>query len=178
MKSEAQEAEKICRYCAENIPAAARLCPRCRQWLTLCSFHNPIVGFVIFSVPFLAMTGLVLYTASNLLNPRPYYSEFTGSIQILQSDMNWAETYDGTRLFLTGIVTNRSQVGWRNPEFECRFFNSKGKLVDASTSVSYLTLLPGADSAFRVAIRPALSSNEYNSFRISVSNARNSRSHF
>jgi hypothetical protein len=178
MKTDTQEAEKICRYCAESIPAAAKICPRCRQWLTFCSFRNPLVSFVGILVPFLGIMAVFLYVIQNFMNPSPYYSDFKGSLQILQSNMNWVETSDGDHVFVTGVLTNQSQVAWKEPEFECRFFNSKGQMIDAATSLSYLTVVAGADSAFRVSVKPALESNAYSSFRISISNARNARSRF
>lgn len=177
MNSDKQE-NKICRYCAESIPEAARLCPRCRQWLTFRSFRNPVVFFIAMALPLLAMMSLLVYTAGNFMNRPPYYSDFKGSIQILQSNMYWVETSDGPALFLTGILTNRSQIAWREPEFECRFFNSRGQMVDAGNRPAYLTILPGADSAFRLSIKPALRSNDYSSFKMSISNARNIRNVF
>jgi hypothetical protein len=178
MNSEKQDADKTCRYCAESIPAAARICPRCRQWLTFRSFRNPMVYFATITPPALALIGLLIYSTGNFMNRPPYYSDFRGSIQILQSNMNWAETSDGPLLFVTGILTNQSQIAWKEPEFECRFFNSRGQLVDAANRPTYLTVLAGADSAFRLSIKPALGSNDYSAFKISVSNARNTRNPF
>jgi hypothetical protein len=40
------------------------------------------------------------------------------------------------------------------------------------------TILAHDDSAFRVAVVPSVSSNEYQSFKLSVSTARNTRSLF
>lgn len=175
MTSFNKDENKICRYCAECIPVAAKLCPRCRQWLTFRSFRNPIFMFITVILPFLGVMALFVRFAGNMINPPPYYSDFKDSIQILKSNMNWAETTTGPRLFLTGILTNQSQIAWRQPEFDCRFFDSKGQMVDAVSGYSSLTVLPGADSAFRVSVNPALSSNSYSSFRIFVSNAKNIR---
>ncbi|HXT12421.1 MAG TPA: hypothetical protein VN873_12730 [Candidatus Angelobacter sp.] len=112
------------------------------------------------------------------MNPSPYYSAYKDSIRILKSNMNWVETSDGPRLYVTGILTNQSPVAWKDPEFDCRFFNSKGQMIDAANGLASLTVLSGADSAFRVAVKPAVSSNDYRSFKISVSNARNWRTVF
>jgi len=178
MNSDGPKADKTCRYCAERIPAAAKLCPRCRQWLTFLSFRNPLIYFLFIAGPMLAIMGLLFYRGEQFLNPPPYYSDFKGSLQILKSNMNWVESSDGALLFVTGILTNQSQVVWKEPEFECRFFNPKGELIDAATRSSYFTILPGADSAFRVSVKPAVRSNDYASFRISIGNARNGRSVF
>src|SRR4051794_15670875 len=112
MNSVKNEEGKICRYCAESIPAKAKLCPRCRQWLTFRSFRNPMFIMVTMILPVFGMLALGVRLIGNLMNPPPYYSDQKNSLQILNSDMNWAETSDGSRIFLTGILTNRSEIAW------------------------------------------------------------------
>jgi hypothetical protein len=114
----------------------------------------------------------------HIFNPAPFYSQHLGSIRILESQMNWVQTTDGPRIYLTGIVTNRSLVPWKDVEFECRLFGGDGRLVDAANGRSYFTIEPGNDSAFRVSLKPGLASNEYRSFKISVNSARNGKSRF
>jgi hypothetical protein len=92
--------------------------------------------------------------------------------------MNWAETSDGPRVYVTGIVTNQSLTTWKDIEFEVRFYNSKGQLVDAGVGYGSLTIGPRNDSGFRVSLKSMVSSNDYGSFRISVANARNARGLF
>ena len=181
MESHEHLEKKNCPFCAEAIPAAAKICPRCRRWLSLRSFRHPLVSTLLL-VPLVLAGGVLCFRVidrvQRFMNPPPYYSDFRDSIQIVKSDLNWVETPDGPRLFVTGILTNQSQIAWRAPEFECRFYNSNGQVADAANSSSFLTVLPGADSAFRISVKPVLSSNAYSSFRISVSNARNVRSPF
>jgi hypothetical protein len=170
-----------CRFCAESIPATARICPRCRQWLSFRSFRHPVVSTLFIALMILIALAILFRVVDHvqrLMNPPPYYSDFRNSIQILKSNMEWVDTTDGPRLFVMGIVTNQSQFAWRSPEFECRFFNSSGQMIDAANGSSYFTVLPGADSAFRVSVKPLRSSNDYSSFRIAISSARNVRSPF
>lgn len=172
---------KNCRFCAESVPATARICPRCRQWLSLRSFRHPLITTLLLALLGLVVFGILFRLTNRVqrfMNPPPYYSDFRDSIQILKSDMEWVETSDGARLFVTGILTNQSQIAWRSPEFQCRFFNSKGQMIDAANGSTYLTVLPSSDSAFRVSVKPLRSSNDYGSFQISVSTARNTRSSF
>lgn len=167
---------KQCPVCAEAIPAAAVICPRCRQWLSFRSFRHPLLRAVfggLFAIAFLILLFRAADRFETFFNPPPYYGDFKDSIRILQSNMNWVDTSDGARLFLTGILTNESSVAWKSPEFECRFFDVKGQMVDAANGYAYLTVLPGADSAFRVSVKPGLSSNDYSSFTIRVNDARN-----
>lgn len=180
MKASEQPQTKHCPYCAETIPAAAKLCPRCRQWLTLRSFRNPFIALPSIFAPMLAYLILILFGLSKVFrefqNPPPYYSGFQGSLRILESKMQWAETSDGSRLFITGILTNQSSLTWHSVEFETRFFNSNGQMIDAANGPTHFTILAGDDSAFRVIVNPMLSSNDYNSFKISVSTAKNEKS--
>lgn len=182
METPEQKNRKTCPSCAESIPVAAKICPRCRQWLSFLSFRNPFAVVLFAFLPMFASMILFGYWSFNrlgkLFNPPPFYSDFQGSIQILDSKMKWVETSEGPRLFLTGLITNRSSMAWRRPEFECRFFNSQSQMVDAATGYAYLTILPGNDSAFRLSIKPLLSSNEYASFKLSLSTAYNARGSF
>ena len=107
------------------------------------------------------------------INPRPAYSAFPQSLRVLQSRMNWAQTKDGLRIYMTGILTNQSPIGWRDIEFECRFYDSTGAMIDAAHSHGYLTVGPSDDSAFRTVVIPGCATNDYISYKLSVSAARN-----
>lgn len=171
--------KKTCRYCAETVPAAAKICPRCRQWLTYFSFRNPLVWSFCTVLPLVACVYICYCHITNrisaIINPAPHYSDFPGSLRVLQSRMQWVEETDGARLFITGMMTNQSSVSWKEIEFETRFYSANGNMIDAGNSYTRFTILPGNDSAFRVSVKPLLSSNDYSSFKISVSSARSTR---
>jgi hypothetical protein len=171
--------KRICRYCAEAIEAKAKLCPHCHQWLTLMSFRHPLVMLLVHLVPlsvfYVALLAAVFSHLDRLQNPKPYYSEYPGSLRIIESRMNWTQTDDGLRIYVTGVLTNTSPVTWMAAEFDCRFFDAKGVMVDASTGYCHLYVCPHDESAFRVAIIPIARTNDYVSFKISVSNARNTK---
>lgn len=173
---------KTCPFCTETISTKAKLCPWCRQWLYPRSFRNPFFVIPMFFLPMIAVFILFGFsltsTLQKLTNPPPYYSDFRGSLQILESKMNWADTTDGRRVFITGIVTNQSPVAWRGLEFETRFFDSSGQMIDAANGYTGFTILPSNDSAFRVSVKPLLSTNDYSSFKISVSSASSTRGRF
>jgi hypothetical protein len=176
------EFKKCCPFCAETIPAAAKICPRCRQWISLRSFRNPVVGLVISLFALLMISGCVAFffthVFSRVFNAPPYYADHVGSLQILQLKMFFKDTTNGPRIYITGILTNRSQIPWRDIEFECRFLRSNGNLIDAYTSRSYSTVQANDDGAFRVTVTPIKDFQEYENLKLSISNARNVKSLF
>jgi predicted nucleic acid-binding Zn ribbon protein len=166
-----------CPFCAEPIPGAAKVCPRCGQWLTLRSLRNPVVLMFVHVMPMLlvwfALGAVLLRQFERLGNPGPFYSNFPSALRITESRMNWVESPKGTQIYLTGILTNKSAVDWRGLEFDCRFFDRAGRLIDAGNGHGYLTACAHDETAFRVALQPTAPTSDYASFRISVSTARN-----
>src|SRR5690349_379267 len=100
---------RVCPFCAENIKREAKICPRCRQWLTLKSIRNPAVAVWVYGIPHLALYGLVgfflLRGLSRIINPEPNYSAFLNSLRVVESHLNVAETANGPRIYVTGILT-------------------------------------------------------------------------
>jgi hypothetical protein len=170
--------QKECSFCAETIPAAAKLCPRCRRWLTWCSLRHPFFfyGLHLFLYGYLAFW--IVTKMQHVFNPAPYYTEFRDSLQILESRMNWVQREKEMRIYVTGVLTNQSPIAWKDIELECRFFDTNGVLVDASNSRAYMTIQPDDDSAFRASIIPTRPTNDYASFKLSISTARNNKSPF
>lgn len=174
--------KRICRFCAEVIKAEAKLCPHCRQWLTLKSFRHPVVMILTHAIPSLgilvAMMMALFSFSEAYQNPRPYYSEFPDSLKAGESRMNWVQTSDGLHIFITGVLINTSPITWKDIEFDCRFFDAQGVMVDAGTGYVHFTIRPNDDTAFRVSLVPVAPTNSYDSFKISVGNARNAKGWF
>jgi len=158
------------------------VCPRCRQWLTVRSIRNPAISVWVYGLPHLviyAVMAMAILTAVNrFTNPKPDYTDFINSIRVTESRMNWAETSNGPRIYITGILTNQSSIAWRDIEFECRFLDANGLLVDAAHPHVSLTIQPHDDTAFRAVATPSRVSNDYTSFRLSVTTARNTKGFF
>jgi hypothetical protein len=176
------ENSHICRFCAEPIKPAAKLCPRCRQWLTLRSLRNPAVLVWLHGIPMLALyvvVGVAGLNAFNRIgNPKPYYSDFPHTLRVVESRMNWAQTKDGVRIYLTGLLTNQSPAAWKDVEFDCRFYDAKGAMVDAANAHALLTIQPNDDAAFRAVVTPGCETNNYQSYKLSITTARNARAWF
>ena len=173
---------RTCPFCAEIIKREAKVCQRCRQWLTLRSIRNPAITVWIYGFPHLAMYALmvmlILTALNRFQNPKPDYTAFVNSLRVKESRMSWAETSNGLRIYITGILTNQSKLAWRDIELECRFLDANGQLVDAAHPHVSLTIQPRDDTAFRAVVIPSRATNDYASFRVSVSTARNTKSLF
>jgi hypothetical protein len=170
--------QKQCPFCAEMIATTAKLCPRCRRWLTWCSFRHPFVfiGMHLFLYGFLCFW--VVNSFQRMFNPTPYYTEFRDSLRVLESEVNWVKGEKDMRIYLTGILTNQSPVAWKDIELECRCFDRNGVMVDAANTRASLTIQPNDDSAFRAWITPIRPTNDYASFKLLVSTARNAKGPF
>jgi hypothetical protein len=146
------------------------------------SLRHPFIQGALTLLPLLilgaALLGLVFARFERLFNPRPFYSEMPNSLGVLDSRMNWVETTNGPRLYVTGILTNRSSIPWKEVEFECRFFDTNGLMADAAHAWGHLTILSNDDSAFRVSVTPSRIAAEYHAMKISVTTARNAQAAF
>lgn len=176
------ESHRRCPFCAESVSTAARVCPHCRQWLTWRSLRHPgvsmLVGGILALVAVVVLGGLFARSIEALFQPRPFYSEVAGALEVLQSHLNWVETEKGPRLYVTGILTNHSPFGWKNVEFECRFFDVNQVMVDAEHRVGWFTIEAGDETAFRVVVEPARPQVNYHSVQVTVVTARNIHSTF
>ncbi len=172
-------AKRTCPFCVEPIKADAKLCPHCRQWLTMKSYRHPLINLLVVGIPMallFTIGGLAVFSRlDQLTNPKPYYSELPDSLQILKSHMNWTAVHDELRIYIAGVLTNTSPITWRDPEVDCRFFDAKGDMIDAATGFGHVSVRPNDDSAFRVSITPTAPTNSYASFKVSISHARNAR---
>lgn len=171
-------ATRECPCCAEIIPARARVCPRCRQWLSWRSLRHPLVSLGMMVAIMLGVGGLFLRYLERRLAPRPFYAETPEALSVLESRWNWVATEKGPRIYLTGLLTHHSPQAWKDPEFECRFFDATGRLIDVGHRTSFQTVLAGADSGFRLVVEPRHPREAYHSHRVRVIHVRNPRAFF
>lgn len=112
------------------------------------------------------------------INPPPYYVDSPSALQITQSQMFFRDTTNGPRIYITGMLTNQSPVAWRDLEFECRFFGTNGNLTDAYPARSHMTVLANDDAAFRISVSPFKERQEYATFKVFLTDARNKKGIF
>jgi hypothetical protein len=92
--------------------------------------------------------------------------------------MNWLEATNGPTIYVTGVLTNQSPVPWKYVEFECRFFDTNGVMVDVGNATFPWTIQPQDDLAFRVSVKPTRPATDYHTVKLAVSAAQNARAKF
>ncbi len=171
-----EEISRVCSYCAEPVKNAAKICPHCRQWLSVFSLRNPIVvsTFLIFFILIFAVA--LICSIQRLFDPGIDFSPYRNDISIVESRMNFSNDEKDPMLYLVVLVTNKTDVAWRSIQFDARFFDKSGTLIDTCDyPVSSLVIPPHAESALRIKTHPTHPLLDYESFKISVRSARDAK---
>ncbi len=169
---------RICPYCAETVKAEAKVCPKCRQWLTFYSIMNPAMFILAFSLCLLAVGAGFLLIFKRLTDPGVSYEHFPGSLSIVESRMNLKNDKYGQHVSVVCVVTNKSELAWDRVQIEARFFDKGGGLIDAESEYHYGIILPHDEVAFRVSNTAYHDLGDYDSYKVFVRGARDARSHF
>lgn len=169
---------KICPYCAEQVKAAAKVCPRCRQWLSIFSLRNPGLGVGAFCLLGLFLTIFLVVSIHHVINRGIDFLPYRGQISVVESRMFFATNQNTPYVYIVGIATNQSSLAWNGVEFEARFFNKAGTLIDVGSGYNISTIYPQKDSAFRIRSAASLPFTEYDSYTIYVGYAHDPLSRF
>jgi hypothetical protein len=166
------EQTKICPHCAETIKAAAKVCPHCRYCQKRWSLQNPQIGVTIWTlVAFGTMIGFGAFF-DKAFGPKQQFATYRDEISVVSSQFN--QHLYGSNLWVTvvGIITNSSDVGWKDVGVEAQFFDKSGKLIDAITvnSDDYhsVVILPHGTTAFKIEGKASRSASDYETNKLSV----------
>ena len=162
---------KTCPYCAEEVLPAAKVCPHCRNWLSIFSLRNPLAGIVCFCIFFLILVIGLLTSMQRLLNPVRNFSPYRDSISVVESRMNFQPDAHDPSIYVVVVLTNKSELAWKNPQLDLRFFNQAGVFIDANSYSGGGVVQPHGDMAVRVKCRPCHPIAEYDSCKILVRSA-------
>jgi len=164
------EQTKICALCAETIKAAAKVCPYCRKNQRRGLFLNrfDLIG----AITALLMLGTFLLLARMFTEGRSFSSS-RDKIEVISSKVAFQIKPRSTNIFVSGILTNRSNYSWRINKFEIRFFDSFGKTIDVDEGWSNdtFTVLPGSDHSFRFDLYSRKSIPENASYKVLIRSA-------
>ena len=167
---------KICPYCAESIPARAKVCPRCRQWLTIFSFRSQGFANLAVGLGVLILFGGGLLFLHKLLNVGVDFSPYRDGLSVVESRMDFQVLDKDSKIYIVGILTNQTDVAWKNPQFELRYYDAKGMLIDVQTSYVNARIYPRGETGFRIALKPCRELADYTTYKIFARYARDARS--
>lgn len=172
---------KTCRYCAETISTKAKVCPHCRQWLTRLSLRNPtmLLGTICMLIA-LGMLSFDIDMHESFLGPGADFSPYKNQISITESHMIFGTNYyeKAPEVSVIAIVTNQTDLAWKEIPFDVRFFDKAGTLVDIGRGQYFDTLYPKSDGAVKIDAASHRPFADYNSYRIYIGSAHDPHSRF
>ena len=173
-----REATKECPYCAEQIRIAAKICPRCRQWQRAFSLRNPASLIIALSLWGLILIAGLVISFRQVFHSGLDFSPYRNNISVVESQMNFGNEDKEPLVYVVTVITNNSDLAWKDVELDARFFNKAGTLIDAQPWREYLTILPHEDTAFRIRMKPSHELADYQSYKVFVRSARDVHSRF
>jgi len=169
---------KTCKACAEEIRAAARICPHCRQNQWLLYSRSPLIALPLSILLFVGVLIVVLAMLSPnraTFTPGAGFQEHAGELVVRESSFEFGDcgTCKGALQVTTvGMLDNTGERDWKQPHFEVRYFDAEGALIDTVSSKDYAMVVPaGGETAFRVKAAAAVARETYASHLVIVKHA-------
>ena len=172
------EVFRMCPYCAEQIKPAAKVCPGCKQWLSPFSLRNPVVFMAVFYACALILIAGFLVMLGRLFSSGIDFSPYRNGISIVESRMNFKDVGTNSLVYVVVVITNQTDIAWKQTQVDVRFFNKAGTLIDARTYWDNSTILGHGESAFRINSTPCHALSDYDSYKIFVRAARDAQARF
>ena len=169
------EQTKTCPLCAETIKAAARVCPHCRK------IQRRGLFITKYDLLALAMPLLVLGTfflLNQMFAKGRSFSPSRDKIEVLSSQVTVVHSEYFTNVVLSGMLTNRSNYSWKELEFEVRYLDGSGKIIDADSGSDVFTVLPHSDHSFNLTLYSRKSIPEHTSRKILIRSATDQNAWF
>lgn len=162
------EPTKICPLCAETIKAKAKVCPHChkaqRRW-----FIGSRYDAVAFASAFIFIGTVCVI--GNLFFEGRKFSSGRDQITVLNSRVGIECSSEQTNVVVSGLLTNRSDYAWLVRDFEVRFLDASGKIVDVAPSMDGFTVMPHNDHSFSLTLYSRKSIPEHASRKITIRSA-------
>lgn len=166
---------KTCKICAEEIRAAARICPHCRQNQWLLFSRSPLIAIPLSALLFFAVSIAIFSPNQATFTPGARFQDHDGEIVVRESSFEFGDcgTCKGALQVTTvGLLDNTGERDWKEPHFEVRYFDAQGELIDTVSSKDYAMVVPaGGETAFRVKAAAAVPEESYASHEVIVKHA-------
>ena len=167
---------KLCPYCTESVQTKAKVCPHCRQWLSIISLRNPAVFILIFTVSAIVFLVSLVKDFRERINAGVDFSLYRNRISVTESHMTFNSDEKAPLIYVVIVLTNKSDLAWKDVDMDLRFYDKSGSLIDAMQGWSSGVIYPSGDFAFRVKETPNHPFSDYDSYKIFIRSARDARS--
>ena len=165
---------KPCKTCAEEIRAAAKVCPHCRQGQSIFYSRSPLVAAPLYGLLFIVIIG-ILMPDRTLMDPGEKFSDHADEIVVRDSSFEFDDCTNckgSLQLTTVGMLDNTGEHAWKTLHFEVQYYDEAGEMIDAISSKEYSMVLPAAgETAFRVKAAAAKPRDQYASHRVIVKHA-------
>ena len=163
------DSTRICPQCAETIKVAAKVCPYCGKakirWYLLDAKEWLALFFIIVLIGLFCLAVKLLSAGRNFVASRDKITVLSSAVAML------AESWS-TNLVVTGLMTNASDYAWADVDFDVRFLDASGKLVEAGSGADSFTVLPHSDHGFCLHLYPLKRMPDYATFLVVARSAR------
>jgi hypothetical protein len=143
------EQTKVCPLCAETIKAAAKVCPYCRKsqrrWAYITRYDLVGVAVVLLLI---VMGSLVI---KMFLQGRDFGPD-KDKIQVLDFHFGLSNNGFETNVVLAGVLTNESEHSWYIRDFQIRYLNTGGTILDMERASDGFTILPHSNHSFSLTL--------------------------
>jgi hypothetical protein len=165
---------KTCKACAEDIRSAAKVCPHCRQSQWLLFSRSPLIAIPLSVLLFFGI--LTLMTPNRaVFKPGAKFQDHAGEIAVRESSFGFddcATCKSALQVTTVGMLDNTGERSWKELQFEVRYLDAAGQLIDTVSSREYSMVVPaGGETAFRVKAAAAKPKDAYASHRVIVKHA-------
>ncbi len=159
---------KPCPYCAEETKPGAKICPHCRNWLSLFSLRNPSVTIASFGILSLVFIASFSFWVMQFMNAGRSYAPHIGCVSVVETHMNCQPDEVGQANYVVVVLTNKCELDWKDPQLDLRFYNQAGTLIDAGSYTGRGVIHANGELAVRYKLRPSHPVSEYDSCKVFV----------
>ena len=172
------ESKKICPCCYEEIRQQAKVCPHCQQWVAPFSIRNPAVGFAIMTICLCGLGAAFLVMLGRMVNPGVDFSQYRDGVAVVESHMSLiskGEYYRWPAVAIVGVLTNRTELAWKNVEMDVLFYDKMGGMIGCRAFGYGDIILSHGQLGFQTTVAAIHPLEDYSAYKIFVRSATDAR---